>query len=255
VIDLDGLTANARRLVEEGYYRRAGQGPKSPSLVKALRGRGPHLIAEVKFRSPSAGNLAEERMLEGILTAYSMGGARALSVLTEPNHFGGSLDHLRRASFLGLPTLMKDIVVDAQQVRAAAVCGASAVLLIQRVFDRGQTTADVDRMVREAHGEGLEVVLEVNNLGEYDGALETNADVIGINNRNLDSMEVDLGTTAALLRARPKDRPVVAMSGVERREDLLALEKAGADAVLVGTSLVASGDPRAKLKELLGGSS
>lgn len=250
---LDDLVANAHRLVSEGYYRRAAQGPKTPSLIKALKTRGPHVIAEVKFSSPAKGSLADPRMLEGLLSAYVAGGAHALSVLTEPHYFGGSLDYLRKAALTNLPTLMKDIVVDPQQIHCGAVAGASSVLLIQRIFDRGLSKLEADELIRAAHGEALEVLLEVNTLDEYDNAVDSGADLIGINNRDLDTMEVDVGTTLRILQKRPRDRPIVAMSGIESREDLLRLKKAGANAFLVGSSLMASGDPRSKLKHLLEG--
>ncbi len=250
---LDDLVENAHGLVAEGYYRRAAQGPRTPNLTKALKNRGPHIIAEVKFASPLKGPMADPRMFEGVLSAYVAGGAHGLSVLTEPNYFGGALDYLRKAALTNLPTMMKDIVVDPQQVHAAVVSGASSVLLIQKIFDRGMAKHDLDQLIRQAHGEGLEVVLEVNTLEEYDNAVETAANLIGINNRDLDTMQVDPETTVRVLQKRKKDRPVMAMSGIETKEDIARLRKAGADAFLVGTSLMESGDPRSKLKQLLGG--
>lgn len=254
MIDLNDLVDNARALVASGYYTNVGRGTRGPSFLKTFRRRGPHLIAEVKFRSPVDGPLADPGSLDGVLSAYRRGGAHALSVLTEPKFFAGSLDHLRRATRLGLPVLMKDIVVDPQQVRGGAVAGASAVLLIQAIFDRALAKADVEDMIRVAHGEGVETVLEVHTPEEYDEALDSSADIIGINNRNLDTMEVDLNTTVRILSSKERDRPVMAMSGIRSRVDLLRLHKAGADGFLVGTGLLVGGDPLARLRELLGGS-
>ncbi len=253
MIDLNDLVANARALVASGYYTNVGRGTRGPGLLKTFRRRGPHVVAEVKFRSPVDGRLADPASLDGVLSAYRRGGAHALSVLTEPRFFAGSLDHLRRATRLGLPVLMKDIILDPQQVRGGAVAGSSAVLLIQRVFDRGFAKMDVEDMIRVAHGEGVEVVLEVNTPEEYSEALDSTADIIGINNRNLDTMEVNLDTTVKILASREPDRPVMAMSGIRSRADLLRLHKAGADGFLVGTGLLVGGDPLARLRELLGG--
>jgi len=176
-----------------------------------------------------------------------------LSVLAEPRIFGGHLDFVRRAARTAFPVLMKDIIVDPRQIDAAAASGASAVLLIQTLATRGLLRMPVQTLIDRAHDRDMDVVLEVHTLDEWDAATATDADVLGINNRDLSTMDVDLGTTRRLLSSRPKDRPAIAMSGIDRRDQIDEMLHAGADAVLVGTSVMASPNPARKLGELVHG--
>ncbi len=253
--ELRRLVANARNLLTEGYYAGPPQGTRSPSFLETLgtTEQPADVIAEIKFRSPTSAVVRSpdgfDEVLRGLVAARPLG----LSILAEPRIFGGALDFVARAAHQGLPVLMKDVVVDAQQVEAAAACGASAVLLIQTLFTRGLLDGSPQGLIDEAHDRDLDVVLEVHSLADWDRAIETDADILGINNRDLATMEVDRGTTAALLGARRKDRPVIAMSGIESRADVDAMRRAGADAVLVGTALMAHPSPGRKLEELLHG--
>lgn len=245
---LRDLVAGAGALLAAGYYDGLGDGAPGPSLVRALE-RHPvfPIIAEVKLASPSRGVLSP-RPPEALIDAYVRGGAAGLSVLTEPRRFGGSLDTLTRAAGSGRPVLMKDFVVDERQLRAGASRGASAVLLIQKVFARGHARGR-DELITLAHAHGLEVVLEAGDRYELEEARGSEADVLGINQRDLSTMNVD-ATLGERLLPPGEDRPVVVMSAIERREQVRRLRDRGAAAVLVGSSLSSADDPCAALAAL-----
>ncbi len=252
--ELRRLVENAHALVREGYYVAEGRATRAPPLLESLLGadRPSDVIVELKFSSPSRPDPVSgdfQRLLKTFVDAGPLG----LSVLAEPRVFGGSLDYVRAAARTGLPVLFKDIVVDSRQVEAAAACGASAVLVIQTLTTRGLPVAAPQGLVDRAHELDLDVVLEVHTPGDLDAARVTDADILGINNRDLTTLRVDLATTASLLSSRPKDRPVISMSGIERRDQVDAMRRAGADAVLVGTSVMTDPDPRRKLEALIHG--
>ncbi len=253
--ELRRLVENAQQLVRQGYYRVDRVPRTAPSLLDVLATPNPpsDVIAEIKFASPTrrSGKSREDFVL--LLEQVVAGKPLGLSVLSEPNVFGGSLEFVRAAARLSLPVLMKDIVVDESQIEAAGAIGASAVLLIQSVFSRGLLDGRSQELIDSAHRNELDVILEVHTIPEYDEAILTDADVLGINNRDLRTMAVDLSTTASLLSARRKDRPVIAMSGIETRAQVEAMRRAGADAVLVGTSIMGADDPQRKLEELARG--
>lgn len=220
----------------------------APSFAAALGGPGLAIIAEIKRSSPSQGAIAP---LDPAVAArqYAQGGASALSVLTEPRHFDGKLSHIplaRRAS--GLPVLRKDFTVHPRQLQEALSVGASAVLLI--VALTGSHTA---AYLRYARSLGLDVLVEVHDDDELQLALEAGARIIGVNNRDLRTLEIDLGTAPRLLaRARSAgfDGLLVAESGYRTADELRSLDGL-ADAVLVGTSLAGAGDLSAALRALL----
>ena len=216
--------------------------------------RAPHVtqlavIAEVKRSSPSQGNIAS---LDPVAAAraYQRGGAAALSVLAEPRHFGGSLDHLKAVTAaVPLPVIRKEFVVHPAQVLEAAQAGAGAVLLIVAVLGEA-TGAYLDF----AHALGIDALVEVHDERELDVALAAHADVIGVNNRDLATLQIDLDTAPRLLRVareRGFDGVAVAESGYRTRADLRVIEPL-ADAVLVGTSLAGSGDLETALLRLRG---
>ncbi len=248
---LDKLAQTALETISSGYYGQL-KAPKSPrkpaSFIELIEHKpGRVLVCEVKPASPSRGKLARRPPRE-MVDLYVRGGADGLSILTEPIHFGGALDTLVYAGWQGLPVLFKDFVLDPVQLDAAARGGASAVLLILALFERGHAAVPLDAMIRRAHAAGLEVLLEVYDRPEYERALKSKADMIGINNRDLKTLEVDLGTTARVLRGAEKDRPVWALSGLNGPK---ALRIAPAEAFLVGTSLMESDDPGVQLNALI----
>ncbi len=253
--ELKRLMQNAQGLLREDYYTVTGTTPRAPSFLDSLGtpNQPSDVIAEIKFASPSMTTRPSRDRFQQILKAFADARPLGLSVLAEPRVFGGSLEFVRQAAGTGLPVLFKDIVIDARQVEAAAACGASAVLVIQTLTTRNLPVAEPQRLIDAAHEHDLDVVLEVHTLEDLDEALRTDADILGINNRDLSTMKLEPGTAATLLAARPKDRPMIAMSGVERRDQVDALLRAGADAILVGTSVMTDPDPRKKLEGLLHG--
>src|SRR3954466_9959680 len=217
---------------------------------EALTRPGLSLIAEFKRRSPSAGALAPEAIdLTAQVGAYERGGAAALSVLTDEPHFGGSLEDLRAArAACGLPIIRKDFIVDPYQLYEAAVNGADAVLLIVRALEDDLLRS----LYEEARALDLDCLVEVHDEAELERALEADAEVIGINNRNLDQGTVDLATTFELMPDVPAGKTVVAESGISGRSELEELERVGVDAVLIGGALMAAEDPEARTRDLTG---
>jgi indole-3-glycerol phosphate synthase len=216
---------------------------------EALTRPGISLIAEHKRRSPSAGAIREGAGVADIVQAYERGGAAALSVLTEPFHFGGSLDDLRAARHAThLPVLRKDFIVDPYQLYESAAVGADAVLLIVAALELG----DLDMLLQESRALDLDALVEVHDERELEQALEVDADVLGINNRSLDDFTVDVERTYELLSDVPAGKTVVSESGFSTREQLDELERVGVDAVLIGETLMRAADVEATVRELTG---
>lgn len=205
------------------------------SLKAALKNDRLSVIAEVKKASPSKGVISEGfRPLETALE-YQKAGADAISCLTEENYFLGSNDYLSLiADNVSIPVLRKDFIIDEFQIYHARLLGASAVLLICALLDK-QTLI---RFADTAHSVGLEVLAEVHDESELDKALEADADCLGINNRNLKDFTVDLDTTARLSKLVPKDRVLVSESGIKNNSDMKRARSNGADAVLIGETLM-----------------
>jgi indole-3-glycerol phosphate synthase len=228
--------------------RLSGRGEDRP-FSEALVRPGLSLIAEFKRRSPSAGDISASAVVSEQVGAYERGGAAALSVLTDERHFGGSLEDLRAArETCDLPILRKDFIVDPYQLYEAAVNGADAVLLIVRALD----DRDLRAMYEEARGLDLDCLVEVHDGEELERALEMDADVIGINNRDLDEGSVDVSRTYELMPDVPAGKTVVAESGISSRAELEELERVGVDAVLIGGALMGAADPELKTRELTG---
>jgi indole-3-glycerol phosphate synthase len=237
---LEPILAATRAEVE----RRRGQALPSREaevrdFVGALRGPGISLIAEHKRRSPSAGPIREDLNLEHVVTAYERGGAAALSVLTEGPNFGGSLEDLRRArAACALPILRKDFTLDAYQVHEAHAAGADAILLIVAALDDGRLS-ELHALAREL---GLAALVEIHDQEELERALALEPRLIGINNRDLTTLQVDRGRTFELRAAIPDGVTVVAESGFSAPRQLEELARARVDAVLMGEALMRSAD-------------
>jgi indole-3-glycerol phosphate synthase len=231
----------------EELERQLGERPEQRPFGEALVRPGLSVIAEFKRRSPSAGQIRAGATPAEIAHAYEEGGAAALSVLTDAKHFGGSLDDLREArEACALPVLQKDFTVDRYQLYEAAVAGADAVLLIVAALDQDGLT----RLYEEARGLDLDVIVEVHNEAELETALTVDAEVLGINNRNLDDFSVDVQTTFELITDVPAGKTVVSESGIADRATLEELARVGVDAVLIGEALMRADDPAAKVREL-----
>ena len=254
---LEELVEAARRTVrdrrervplEELRAQPRARGDERP-FKEALVGPGLSLIAEFKRRSPSAGEIRPGARVEEMVSAYERGGASALSVLTEDGGFGGSLDDLSAArAASGLPILRKDFVVDPYQLHEAAVYGADAVLLIVAALEDEQLA----RLYDEARSLDLDTLVEVHDAEELERALGLDVEVIGINNRNLRSFQVDIATTEELITDVPAGKTVVAESGYGSREQLEELERIGVDAVLIGEALMRAEDPERACRDLAG---
>ncbi len=221
-----------------------------PAFAAALRAGGTiAVIAEVKRRSPSQGEINTALSASAQAMAYAAGGAAAISVLTEPKHFGGSLADLADArAAVSVPLLRKDFVVDRTQLWEARVSGASAVLLIARALE----PALLDELAAEAIALGLEPLVEVRTEQELARATATRAPAIGVNQRDLETLVVDPAVAERLLPLVPRDRVAVSESGVRDRAAVERAAASGADAVLVGSALSASADPAAAVRALAG---
>lgn len=217
---------------------------------KALSGSsGIRLIAEVKKASPSKGVIRADFDPVSIARIYEEAGASCLSVLTESKYFQGKLEYLREIrNAVALPLLRKDFIVDEYQIFEARAAGADAILLISACLEKNQ----IQDFLGMAKQLGLDVLVESHTYKELDKALLAGAMLVGINNRDLTTFKVELRTTLDLLRDIPEDRTVVSESGIATREDVLALQQAGVDAILVGESLMREKDITKKVKELLG---
>ena len=230
--------------------RLAAEQPPARDLASALRGDGVKLIAEVKRASPSRGLIRPDLDPVALARTYAENGAAAISVLTEARHFLGSLDYMpaiRHA--LGkeaIPLLRKDFIFDPYQVYESRAYGADALLLIAAILREDQ----LSRLLSLSHELGMKCLVEVHQERELEMALRIQAVIIGVNNRDLLTLAVDLATTERLRRLIPRDRIVVSESGIRGREDMQRLREWGVDAVLIGEALVTSPDVAAKMREM-----
>ena len=231
--------------LEQELARRGEDRPFSEAIARP----GLSVIAEHKRSSPSAGPLRPQSSVTEIVQAFERGGASAVSVLTERDHFAGSLDDLREARRAsGLPILRKDFVIDPYQLYESAAAGADAILLIVAALD----PAALESLHAQARSLDLDVLVEVHDPDELEVALEIEAEVIGINNRDLTDFSVDVQRTFELLSDIPAGKTVVSESGFSTRDELDDLERVGVDAVLVGEWLMRSPDVEAACRQLAG---
>lgn len=208
-----------------------------------------NLIAEIKQASPSAGTIRAEVDPVQIAQIYQAAGAQALSVLTDERFFGGHLGYLAQVrAVTGLPALRKDFLIDLYQIYESAVAGADAILLIADLL----SAEELQAFLATAGELGLAALVEVHTEEDLQKALAAGAQIVGINNRDLHTFKVDRETTARLIRHVPKDRLVVAESGLRTREDILYVKSLGVHAVLIGEAFMAAPDIRAKVREVMG---
>jgi indole-3-glycerol phosphate synthase len=246
----EALEARRRATPLSELEQRASEHDDDRPFAEALARPGTSLIAEHKRRSPSAGLIRDGASCAEIVAAYERGGAAALSVLTEEAHFGGSLDDLREARQASrLPILRKDFTIDPYMLYEAKAEGADAVLLVVGALREGEL-AD---LYAAAHSLDLDAIVEVSRPEELEVALGVDVDVIGINNRDLEDFSVDPERTYELLADVPAGKIVVSESGISRRDQIEELEGVGVDAVLAGSAVMASDDPEAAVRALVGG--
>lgn len=228
----------------------AGQ-PPPVSFASALKGDGINLIAEVKKASPSRGVIRADFNPVEIALTYADNGASAISVLTDNKYFQGSLEYLKeiRKALGGrpVPLLRKDFVLDEYQVYESRANGADAILLIVAIMDKGK----LKNLLGISRSLGMDCLVEVHNEAELETAVKSGAGIIGVNNRDLRTFEVDLDTTGKLRSLIPPDRIVVSESGIRSGEDMNKLKGWNVDAVLIGETLMASDDIAAAMKEFL----
>jgi len=250
---LQKLTQNSQLAIKDGIYDITQKMPKSKmNIIDNIRkNKHASLITEVKFSSPSLGNIRKISDPVKIAKMMIEGGAIGLSVLTQPHLFNGSPKYFQKIrKAVGVPLLMKDIVVDKIQIDAAQKLGADCILLIQSIFDKKLAT-DMDEFISYAHKKGLMVLLESHTKKEFISSTKTDADLFGINNRNLDTLEIDLDTTKKILENRDEARVILSESGIESPNDIRFLHKCGADAFLVGSSIMKSKDIKERVKKLV----
>ena len=252
---LTKLIEDAKKRVQDGYYDINEQIPhRQTSLKRAVKSAQRNaIIAEIKPVSPARGPLRPE--IDPIKAAKQMeaGGAVALSVLTEPDNFGGSLGNLRQVrENVQLPLLMKDIVIHEKQIEAGRRAGADCVLLIESAFSN-YPIASLSRMIRYAHDSRLEVLLEVHNETELRRALNSETDIVGLNNRDLSTLQIDLMTTARLMAEAEEltDKVLISESGFESAEDIRKVKTARVDGFLIGSSIMLSEDLERKVREFV----
>lgn len=237
----------ARVSIEELKELAAAQ-PSVRDPLPALRSPGVSVIAEVKRSSPSKGSLAEIADPAALATDYEAGGAAVISVLTESRRFGGSLDDLRAVrAAVDTPLLRKDFIVTSYQLLEARVCGADLALLIVAALEQNALVALIER----AESIGLTPLVEAHSADEVRRALDAGARVVGVNARDLHTLEVDVSTFGRLAPMIPGDVVKIAESGVKGPRDVIELARDGADAVLVGETLVTGDEPRVAVADLV----
>ncbi len=252
--NLERLVENSFRAIDEGSYElKRSASHDAISVKKAIFAcRHAALITEVKFSSPSRGKIREVGTPAEIALAMEDAGAIALSVLTQPYLFDGSLGNLlavRKA--VSIPLLMKDIVVSEVQIDAAKQSGADCILLIKAVFDRNLAEAGIEKLYQYALNRELSVLVEAHTEEEYAECLAANYELVGINNRNLADLKVDITNTERLIKTKGKGKSViVSESGISKPADIQYLRRIGADAFLIGTSIMETDNVGAKVREL-----
>jgi len=243
------LASRRARVPFDDVRRRAADAPPARPFLAAVTRPPLRLIAEVKGASPSAGTIRSEFDPAAVARLYAEGGAAAISVLTDARFFRGADQHLvavRRA--VAVPVLRKDFVLDAYQVHEARALGADAVLLIVAIVEDG-LLCDLAGLAGDL---GMAALVEAHTEVELARALAARPSLVGINNRNLDTLQTTLEVTRRLRPQVPPDIVVVGESGVEERAHVEEMDRLGVDAILVGTTLMRSADPAARVRELLG---
>lgn len=244
---LEEIVGGVKQLVSSGYYdvkieniRRTENSLKNAILAR----RGHAVIAEVKPATPTRGRLTENLNIEEYVKSVEKAGVVGLSIITQPRRFEGSLNNLRAArESTSLPLLMKDFVISTPQIEAAERLGANVILLIQGIFDSKLALESEEALISEAHDNGLEVLNEVNTIQELTRAANSGSDMLGINHRNLRTLQIDMTLTQRLLEhPTAKEMVTVAESGIMGPEDARRYFQFGADAILVGSYLMQAED-------------
>jgi indole-3-glycerol phosphate synthase len=259
---LKTLADNSYKALDEGAYDSEEYNFSTHSPI-SLRHRilsCPHapLITEIKLSSPSRGQIVHESKINVTELATTMvrAGSIGISILTQPHLFNGSIDRLAKIrKIINVPLLMKDVIVSETQIDAARRNGSDCILLIKSIFDHDLAEASIEKFAEYAHRKGLQIIVEVHSERQFVDAIELNKNnknnLIGINNRDLNSLNVDINTTKRLLNEYSKGKNIViSESGINNATEIQFLKNAGADAFLVGTSIMESNDIASKIEEL-----
>ncbi|MDH3765596.1 MAG: indole-3-glycerol-phosphate synthase [Nitrosopumilus sp.] len=247
------LVNNSQAAIDDGVYDVDVNLQKSNNDLIEIIKSNPHatLLTEIKFASPSLGKIRTITEPASIAKQMIEGGSKALSVLTQPHLFNGSPEYFMKVrQVVDVPLLMKDIMIDKIQIDTAKKIGADFILLIQSLFDQ-KFLKDIDEFINYGHKQGLKILLEVHTQKEFENALRTDADLIGINNRNLDTLEIELKTTEIILEGYQKSRIILSESGIKTSDDIQYLKKCGADAFLIGSSIMKSDNITEQVRKLV----
>lgn len=253
---LDEIVKTKKKEVEvlKDRYKlplKTGDLPKVRGFKKAVSGRGMNLIAETKAASPSAGVIIDKYVPGDIAAVYEKAGACAVSVLTDAEYFKGSINDIAKVkNSIRLPVLRKDFIIDESQIYESRLAGADAILLIVRILDQDE----LERFIKTASGLKMDALVEAHSVKEARSALDAGAEIIGINNRDLDSLKVDLAMTINIVREVPelKRKVLISESGISERSQVQLLRDIGVNAVLVGEAILKSPDMGEKIRELIG---
>jgi indole-3-glycerol phosphate synthase len=256
------FTDNSYKAIDEGAYdsEKYNFGRHDSISIRKKILSCPHapLIIEIKFASPSKGEIVNNTNINIIKLASTIAtsGSIGLSVLTQPNLFNGSIEYLAMVrKVVDIPLLMKDIIVSEVQIDAAKQIGSDCILLIKSIFDNNLAEGSLEKFIEHACKKGLQVITEVHSENEFEDVLKSKEqrqdNLIGINNRNLNNLKIDIHTTERLLRKYDKGKnTVISESGISTQKEIQSLKKAGADAFLIGTSVMESNDIASKVREL-----
>ena len=250
---LEKLVNNSRKAIYKDVYEINDPLPNSGINLEEniIKSKHAALITEIKFSSPALGNIRKISDPVDIARKMVNGGACALSVLTQPFLFDGSPElfmQVRKA--VKIPMLMKDIIIHKIQIEAAERMGADYFLLIQSLFDK-KLVPNMEELIEFGHKNRLKVLVEAHTMKEFENACMTNADIIGINNRNLDTLKIDLNTTKNILEKYNHSKIIISESGIESEKDIQFLHKCDADAYLVGSSIMKADDIQQAVQKLV----
>ena len=250
---LKKLFENSQIAIDEGIYDvKENLSKSNTNLIESIKeNQHATLITEIKFSSPSLCEI--KKISDPVQIAKSMikGGAKALSILTQPYLFSGSPEFfIKIRKEIDVPLLMKDIIIDKIQIDAAKKIGADYILLIQSLFDQG-LVKEIDELLDYGHKNGLKILLESHTRAEFENSLKTEADILGINNRNLDTLEVDINNTKRILEGYKNSKIIISESGIETPKDVNFLHDCGANAFLVGSSIMKSDNIQERVSQLV----
>ena len=237
---LEKLVNNSRKAIDNEVYNisESLSNSRVDLAETIINSQHAPLITEVKFSSPALGNIRKVSDPVDIAMQMVNGGAAALSVLTQPFLFDGSPElFMKVREVVKIPMVMKDITIDKIQIDAAKKIGADYFLLIQSLFDK-KMVPEMDELIEYGHKNGVKVLVEAHTSKEFENACKTNADIVGINNRNLDTLKIDLNTTKNILEKSESSKIIISESGIESQEDIRFLHKCGAKGYLIGTAIM-----------------